>query len=217
MRRIGKYFFDLLPSKMRETVLAHYKGLVRDKVIKEWTLHGKPVPVPHAIKQITIETYQKKYKTEILIETGTYRGDMVFAQRNNFRQIISIELSNDLFLNAKNRFKGFDHIRILQGDSGNVLKEVVPFIDKPALFWLDGHYSGGITALGEKACPIYEELSAVLINEKMNHVLLVDDARLFNGTGDYPTIEALFGFVKSKNAAYAMSVEDDIIRLTVGG
>ena len=43
---------------------------------------------------------------------------------------------------------------ILQGDSTDVLPEVVEKMDEPTLFWLDGHYSGGITASGEQETPI---------------------------------------------------------------
>ena len=31
----------------------------------------------------------------------------------------------------------------------------------PAIFWLDGHYSAGITAMGEQATPIFKELTHI--------------------------------------------------------
>ena len=31
-------------------------------------------------------------------------------------------------------------------------------MDKPTVFWIDGHYSGGITGIGEAVCPILAEL-----------------------------------------------------------
>ena len=115
---------------------------------------------------------------------------MVEAQRNHFEKIYSIELSEKLFNRAKKRFKDYSHITILHGDSGIVLNKLIPEIDKPALFWLDGHYSGGITAKGEKECPVPEELKTIL-KSSLPHIILIDDARLFNGTHDYPTIEQI--------------------------
>ena len=82
----------------------------------------------------------------------------------------------------------------MQGDSGNVLNQLVPELNSAALFWLDGHYSGGQTAKGEKECPIYEELKSILASS-LEHIVLIDDARLFIGQHDYPTIEELKDFV----------------------
>lgn len=79
---------------------------------------------------------------------------------------------------------------------------------------MDGHYSDGITARGEKDCPIYEELEAILGEKPMDHVLLIDDARCFVGQGDYPTIEALTAFVQRKRPHYQLAVKNDIIRYT---
>jgi len=114
---------------------------------------------------------------------------MVQAQKNRFNKIISSELGIDLFWEAKKRFKDERHIIILQGDSGNILPIVLKDINEPVIFWLDGHYSGGITAKGNKVCPIFEEIDAIFSGKKYNHILLIDDARDFNGYVDYPTIE----------------------------
>jgi hypothetical protein len=85
-------------------------------------------------------------------------------------------------------------------------------INEPAIFWLDGHYSAGITAKGDKECPIFEELNAILNKNEFNHILLIDDARCFIGEGDYPTIEELTNYVKTKDKSYQVVVEHDIIR-----
>lgn len=121
---------------------------------------------------------------------------MVWAQRKNFRKNYSIELSEPLYIKAKKRFKRYSHINILQGDSGKVLHTMLDKMTEKSIFWLDGHYSSGITAKGDKECPIYEELSAIFKSEK-NHILLIDDARCFTGQGDYPSIEELSGFIKT--------------------
>jgi hypothetical protein len=149
-----------------------------------------------------------------MIETGTYYGDMVFAQKDSFDRVYSIELGMDLWEAARQRFGDFPHVEILQGDSGTVLKGLVPRLDGPGLFWLDGHYSGGVTAKGEKVSPIFEELDVILDSRRIPHVLLIDDARLFTGDGDYPGIDAVRQYVQSKDPSYRMDVRDDIIRLT---
>lgn len=200
-----------LLNKIIETI----KKYNDSRKIKKWKLAGSPIPTPHLVKQLAIKKYKHIYGYNILVETGTFRGDMVAAQRKNFEHIYSIELSEKLWADAVARFRNFDNISIMQGDSGNVLKEIIKTLNQPAIFWLDGHYSAGETAKGEKECPIFEELDCIFLNNKFNHVLLVDDARCFNGEGDYPTIEDLTAYIKSKNNKYQLEVKDDILRYTV--
>lgn len=111
-------------------------------------------------------------------------GEMVEAQKLRFDKIYSIELGIDLYQKAKRRFKGNKSVTIINGDSGKVLPVLLEEISEPAIFWLDGHYSGGITAKADKECPIFEELDAIFKFNKFNHVLLIDDARCINGEND---------------------------------
>jgi hypothetical protein len=184
-------------------------------LLNEWKSNGSPSPPPHLVKQETIKEYQKRYKFSVLIETGTYIGEMVEAQKKRFKKIYSIELAVDLFEKAKDRFKNDNNIIIVQGDSGKVLSKILLEVNESAVFWLDGHYSGGVTAKGDKECPIFEELDAIFSREKFNHVLLIDDARLFTGSGDYPTIEKLTEYIRSKNGGYQVEVKHDIIRCVI--
>jgi hypothetical protein len=143
-------------------------------------------------------------------------GDMVQAQKKKFRRIYSIELGMELFHKAVKRFKRDKNVTIVQGDSGEVLPEILLRINEPAIFWLDGHYSSGVTAKGKKECPIFEELNAIFNDHKFNHILLIDDARCFVGDGDYPSVNQLTEYIKSRNAKYEVRVEDDIIRYVAG-
>jgi len=182
---------------------------------QQWHKDGCPVPPPHMVKQMAIKEYRDKYGYEILVETGTFLGDMVEAQKKIFRKIYSIELGVDLFNEAVRRFRRDKNVIIVQGDSGKVLPKILSEIDSPAIFWLDGHYSAGITAKGDKECPIYEELDAIFDDKQFNHIILIDDARCFIGQGDYPTIAQLTEYVKGKNDKYQVEVRDDIIRYVI--
>jgi len=195
-----------------QSVTNYINIINQKKEFKKWKQNGCPVPPPHLVKQMTIAEYQQKYNISILVETGSFLGDMVEAQKRRFNQIFSIELGVDLYRNTFKRFKRNGHIKILLGDSGKVLPNILSEINEPAIFWLDGHYSAGITAKGDKECPIYEELNAIFNSEKFNHILLIDDARCFNGEGDYPTIEDLSSFIKSRDKNYTVEIKNDIIR-----
>ncbi|MBK5720825.1 hypothetical protein JGH11_08060 [Dysgonomonas sp. Marseille-P4677] len=207
-------FLKTLLSKMPALVQDIY--LLQKKKVKlsQWEKNGKQLPVPHAVKQNAIEEYQLKYNIKNLIETGTYLGDMIWAQRKNFQKIYSIELNMQLADKAQKRFKKYKYIHILQGDSGIVLYQLVPEMKDRTIFWLDGHYSSGITARGNKDCPIYEELQAIF-DSGPDHILLIDDARCFIGQSDYPTIEELSATIRAQRPNSQIEVKDDIIRVVL--
>ena len=75
----------------------------------------------------------------------------------------------------------------MHGDSGEILPELLNNINEPILFWLDGHYSAGNTSKGSLNTPIIKELVTIFQHPIKQHIILIDDARLFNGADDYPT------------------------------
>jgi hypothetical protein len=181
--------------------------------IIKWEMKGRPIPPPSGIKAKIIKEYAKQFSTDIMIETGTYEGDMVASMSDVFNQIFSIELSNDFYHEAKLRFAKYPHICIMHGDSSEILPQILPSINKPCLFWLDAHYSGGITARGDFDTPIISELKQILSHPIKNHVILIDDARHFTGLNDYPTIEKLKDFIRQECPDCVFEVADDIIRI----
>jgi len=190
---------------------------LQKKEFIEWKKNGKPVPPPHIVKQQVLKSFANKFGLKILVETGTYYGDMVEAMKNNFDRIYSIELSRELYEKAKKRFKDEQQIELINGDSAVELKKIIDRLDQPTLFWLDGHYSGGETAKGDKVSPIYEELAHIFrIKENMRYVIIIDDARLFGSDPGYPRIEDLVNFIKSKRPEVCISIENDSIRITPG-
>lgn len=191
-------------------LLQTYRG---KKIYREWIKTGKPVPSPHIVKQHTVKEFAKRFGLTIFIETGTYQGDMVYAVKNKFEEICSIELGMELYKSAKIRFAEGKHITILQGNSGEILEQVLSKVNKPCLFWLDGHYSAGITVKGDLETPIEKELFHISRHKfKRNHVILIDDARCFTGQGDYPSIQSLKEWAILEGF-HNFEIKDDIIRI----
>ena len=137
---------------------------------------------------------------------------MIDKCKTVFSKIYSIELGLHLFESAKTKFAQYSHIQILHGDSSLLLQDVLKNIDRPALFWLDGHYSEGITAKGELNTPIVSELTHIFKHSE-KHVILIDDARCFVGKDDYPTLNELKNLMKNDNRYKNFFVENDIIRI----
>ena len=181
----------------------------------------KPVAIPsYETKREIINSYRMKYAINQFVETGTFLGDTIEFFKNSFAKLISIELAADLADRARKRFEKDEHVTIISGDSGKILKEMVKNFSEPILFWLDGHYSSEFylgeefikTARTDIDTPIKEELLAILSSE-FGHFILIDDARLFNGLGDYPTIYQIKKIVRLSGKQRKVTVKDDMIRI----
>jgi len=151
---------------------------------------------------------------DIFIETGTYAGDMIDAVKNDFGKIYSIELNKDLFNRAQRRFREYNHIHILHGDSSEVLPKLLQRVTRASLFWLDAHCSGGVTTRGDLETPVAKELLFIIEHPVKRHAILIDDADLFVGTHDYPTFKRVRELVKSKAPHYSVSKKDNVIRIS---
>jgi hypothetical protein len=130
---------------------------------------------------LTIEEIIKfsSFPTSIFVETGTHNGDTTNIVKDKFERVYTIELSEHYFNKAKKRFESSKNVQVIQGDSSRMINKICEVLDKPTFFWLDGHYSGGDTAQGEKDCPLIEEISSINDNCKVQCVVAIDDVRLF--------------------------------------
>lgn len=217
--RQEKRMKEIAIQVIKKTPLYHplRNWVVRRKQIEDlakWERKGRPIPPPHMAKQNILREYAKRYGLRVLVETGTYFGDMVEAMKGNFDRIYSVELSGDLHEKAMMRFKGIGNIELIHGDSSIELERIMAKINQPTLFWLDGHWSGGVTARGAKDTPIYDELRHILNAADKRHVIIVDDARCFGTDPAYRSIEELTEFIKSQRSNFDITVQDDSIRIT---
>jgi hypothetical protein len=180
-------------------------------ILPRWFIKKKPIPAPNIVKFRLLKEYQKKFNLPIFIETGTFYGSSIFYLRKHFKKIYSIELSKILYQNAKERLSKFKNITLIRGDSAKILPKLLKSISTPCFFWLDGHYSGGITAKSKIETPILQEINAISDHKIKTHVIAIDDARLFDGGGIYPNLSTLFKKLKKINKNYNITIIHDII------
>lgn len=177
-----------------------------------WRMRGSQPPAPPHAKRAIIVEEVRRTGVRVFVETGTFRGDTVARMAKFVPRVISIELDDTLHACAVERFAGDTNVEVLRGDSASLLPGIVAELDTPALFWLDGHFSGGVTAFGGAMTPIMEELAAVLASP-VAHSVLIDDARLFDGTDGYPKLEDVRSFCAELEPSMTWTVADDIIRV----
>ena len=155
----------------------------------------------------------KKFPNNYFVETGCYIGGGIKqALEAGFEQIYSIELSPYYYNLCKTAFIENSNIKLFLGDSGNILYEVIKDIDSPITFWLDGHFSGGSTALGSEACPILKELDQIKKHPIKTHTILIDDLRVF-GTHSFNfiTIDQIKEKILEINPNYTFWYENGVI------
>lgn len=145
------------------------------------------------------------FETQIFVESGTYFGETTENVKSMFEKIYTMELKEEFANAATLKFQNDKHITVIQGDSGENMIKICSeksIIDKPTFFWLDGHWSGGNTARGDKDVPLLEELKA--INDFCNQwcIIAIDDARLFgmklNEDWSNITIENILKIVENR-------------------
>lgn len=197
------------------------KQLINKIILKvSWLLKGNRVVPDISKKRVVIEYYRKLFEPKVMVETGTFLGDTVEYFKNKFELVISIELSKDLAERAKKRFKDDKNVRIHQGDSSLLLPSLLTELKNPILFWLDGHYSSEFfineefirTAKGEKNTPIENELD-IIFHSGIDSIIMIDDARLFTGKDDYPSLKEIEKKVKAFNINSTVFISTDIIHI----
>lgn len=157
------------------------------------------------------------FQLHAFIETGTYFGNTLDWASRNFSVALSIEWSQAYYEAAKQRFAGAPNVELLHGDSKNVLAHILPKLETSALFWLDSHYSGATTAGADDQCPVLGEIAAIHTSP-LEHVVLIDDARLFLmpppppcNPEQWPAIDVLLDALQSGPRPYFVTVCDDVI------
>lgn len=160
----------------------------------------------------------QKFGVDVFVESGTYMGGTTFNAAPFFKEVHSIELSENLYRKANDRFKYQKNVFIHNGDSGTVLNQILPKIQGKILFWLDGHYSEGCTARGEKNTPIIEELNAIKNSGITDAIILIDDIRIFSPKKNilhsalvgYPSVEVLKQLIQDIASDYQFYIYGDV-------
>ena len=66
------------------TIARHRRYKRLEKKYTKWKQKGFVLPMPHFGKLQVLREYAEKYKPAVFIETGTYKGDMVYAMLHRF-------------------------------------------------------------------------------------------------------------------------------------
>ena len=201
--------FKLLIKKFLPKQLIKFALYYR--IIKIWSKTNFLENAPQHIKELVFEKYG--IINSPWIQTGTFLGKTTNFLKERYSHLYTIEPEVSLYNNALERFNG-KNVTLYNDTSENVLPKLLKNLSGNLNFWLDGHYSEGITFKGKKNCPVEDELNAIEINlVNFNQItILIDDVRCFlpqnTRYSDYPSINYLVDWARRLNMSWR--IENDI-------
>jgi hypothetical protein len=141
--------------------------------------------VLHGIPEAIVLRLAALRGIDALVETGTFTGRTTRWAAAHFATVFTIERCERLHLAHRDALRALPGVKALGGDSREVLPGILAELaDRPAVFWLDGHWSGEGTAGQGDECPVLGELE--LLAGREGDLILIDDARFFLCTAPLP-------------------------------
>jgi hypothetical protein len=81
-----------------------------------------------------------RFDIDLLIETGTWRGNSINIFCKHFRKCVSIESDKDCYYHAVEVNKNNPNVQLLFGNSPDILKTILIKQQKNTMFFLDAHW-----------------------------------------------------------------------------
>jgi hypothetical protein len=212
-------FFKKIRVSVLLSVLVFRNSPYAASTFLGWTRAHFKSPAPQIVKWSVLSRWGGK---GCWVETGTFLGDTTLYLSKLAKLVKSIEPSQKLAADAVSRLKPFGNVEIICDLSENVLDELVTKLiskgENDFSFWLDGHFSKGITFQGPVDTPIRTELN--IIGKHFQNIELVtvfiDDVRCFNPGRDeyrtYPDLNFLVDWATSNQLYWV--IEHDIFIAT---
>ena len=204
-------------------LLTSYKSIItQNKATNIWTYESFKDPKTDALSPLLLKRIKTIFNSKIFIETGTYWGTTAVAAAKIYNQVLTVELSSTLYNSCLKRFHHHNNIKAHLGTSVEFLKNITSNnanLDN-ATFWLDAHWSCGITARnGTENTPVVSELDLIANATKLP-IILIDDIRFFqpheiqamlpDSWKGYPTMQELNNKITTSMPLHKFVIYGDI-------
>jgi hypothetical protein len=166
---------------------------------------------PHSYtKFCQIKSWQKITNASVFIETGTFLGVTTKRCATIFDKLHTIELDKNLAEQATKFLSIHKNIEVIQGNALEVLPNLLEREEiNNALVFLDGHFSGGITACGDLPEPASEELKILAKHKNKIKCIIIDDFRSFGNEPGFPKKSELLKAAEDYFDEYHITVHLD--------
>jgi len=191
----------------------------------DWIFSGGCEVAPNFIKKKILRKFG--HTGADWIETGTYLGQTTKFLSKYYPNVVSIEPVLDFYQFTRDRFANRKNVKIVNGYSEDVLKSILDDQHGQLNIFLDGHYSGGLTALNNGGCPLIKELRIVhqwlQASSENDPVIFIDDWRLISKFSvkdknvEYPDISVIFTWACDNNMALTIVSDIAVMKLKKEG
>lgn len=149
-----------------------------------------------------------KFDLRFFVETGTLVGNTAKWAAEHFENVYTIECSYKFYMIARNKIGAIPNIQVIHGFSQHALEGILPSLTGPALIWLDAHWSPDLRyrRFDQVICPVLEEID-VISEFSRDHVILVDDFRLFGKEPGWPSVDVVKKALESLNKTVTYSTD----------
>lgn len=116
---------------------------------------------------------------QVFVETGTAKAGTILHMPAQFEECHTIEASEKVYKLISGVYKD-TRIDFYLGESPTVLKQELPHISLPAVFYLDAHWyksQGGENVYDKQKMPLLDELEVIYPREQAD-LIVINDARL---------------------------------------
>ena len=174
---------------------------------------------------------REEFDVPYFVETGTNVGQTAEWASEHFDQVITIEMDDDLYEQARDQRGHIENIEFVKGKSQEELRTIVPELDSTAVFHLDAHCGGKWAATAGESrerelppCPVLEEIET-LADSEHTHYVFIDDARVFTSPrrepfdmDAWPNIQAVIHKLEAVDPGYEVLIyKDEIIAVPPDG
>jgi hypothetical protein len=166
-----------------------------------------------------VESLRRAIPLAVFVETGTFEGEAVARVLPLFDEIHSVELADEYYRAAAERFREEPKVNLHAGDSREVLARLSPELEeRSVLYWLDAHWCAADGTAGTTSqCPLLGELEAIgSLNAES--VVLIDDARLFlappaepHEASQWPAFDDVLERLRKLSGSHEIMVVNDVI------
>ena len=181
----------------------------------------KQVTGDYHLTYVFLKQVHDTFSLPHFVETGTFLGGSTAQAGRVFSHVHTIELDKRLAQQARNRFAHDRNITVYEGDSAQVIYNILPQVHDGAVFWLDAHFSGGGTAKAQNGeTPISQELKAIKEFCPNELVILIDDigycgtragGKEFIGNPDYPFLDDVCNALLEINPDFNIALISNIL------
>ena len=195
--RVDSQLVEALPEPL---TMAEFASTLQQQIAAETEqpLTGMLVQPRYLHKTLLAAALGLEGGRPYFVETGTYIGHSLYQISGLFKHLWTVEASPDLYRAASALFssRNITTVTLMQGNSIDLLRDLPADVMRNAVFFLDAHYSHGITSQEYGWCPLLQEIPMIL-DVAPNALIVVDDLRTMSGINGYPTLEQLFGVLPS--------------------